>query len=124
MAWRVHGASVPSPLSTLYQPAKSCLMKTKHTAIHPRDSENDKGFMRAGSGTSAKDQIAKQNNAQTCALRTALPRKGCTDIEMVALPHRMFDLTSEVTENINDSVKYFQKPFGRNRNALWSAGSV
>ena len=60
MAWRVHGASVPSPLSTLYQPAKSCLMKTKHTAIHPRDSENDKGFMRAGSGTSAKDQIAKQ----------------------------------------------------------------
>ena len=71
-----------------------------------------------------EDQIAKQNNAQTCALRTALPRKGCTDIEMAALPHCTFDLPSEVTENINDSVKYFQKPFGKHRNALWPAGSV
>ena len=49
MVWRVRGASVPSPLNTLYQSAKSCLMKTKHTALHPRDSGNDKGFMRAGS---------------------------------------------------------------------------
>ena len=70
------------------------------------------------------DQIAKQNNVQTCALRTALPRKGCTDTEMVALPHRTFGLTSEVTENINDSVKYFQKPSGKHRNALWPAGLV